>query len=235
MRATPCLRPRRRPARVDMLQQRIHRVMQAGNSINWRHQRATAAWWWRRTTSLAASGVRRRDAGIAGRCARQHARRRALSRRGLADLALRCRLIYSLFDAEGNLHRRPAATRASHASPPCRVLAASPTTPCSRRRPPLHRRPVWRGMAAPWSICGKSSRERAAFLAATGAGESPCRCTRCRTCAAGPSAGGRLPAAIGRHEVLCRRYQHLAEVGRIPVAGQPVFVMARPDGRWCGS
>ncbi len=39
-----------------------------------------------------------------------------------------------------------------------------------------------------------------------------------------------LPA-IGRHEVLVVDTHTWAEVGRIAVAGQPVFVMARPDGR----
>lgn len=39
-----------------------------------------------------------------------------------------------------------------------------------------------------------------------------------------------LPA-IGRHEVLVVDTESWAEVARIPVAGQPVFVMARPDGR----
>ena len=39
-----------------------------------------------------------------------------------------------------------------------------------------------------------------------------------------------LPA-IGRHEVLVVDTQTWQEVTRIPVAGQPVFVMARPDGR----
>jgi protein NirF len=39
-----------------------------------------------------------------------------------------------------------------------------------------------------------------------------------------------LPA-IGRHEVLVVDTDTWAEVGRIPVAGQPVFVMARPDCR----
>ena len=39
-----------------------------------------------------------------------------------------------------------------------------------------------------------------------------------------------LPA-IGRHEVLVVDTETWREVGRIPVAGQPVFVMARPDGR----
>ena len=45
-------------------------------------------------------------------------------------------------------------------------------------------------------------------------------------------AGGKayLPA-IGRHEVLVVDTATWKEVGRIPVRGQPVFVMARPDGR----
>jgi protein NirF len=39
-----------------------------------------------------------------------------------------------------------------------------------------------------------------------------------------------LPA-IGRHEVLVVDTATWQEAGRIPVKGQPVFVMARPDGR----
>ena len=39
-----------------------------------------------------------------------------------------------------------------------------------------------------------------------------------------------LPA-VGRHEVLVVDVATWKEVGRIPVRGQPVFVMARPDGR----
>ena len=39
-----------------------------------------------------------------------------------------------------------------------------------------------------------------------------------------------LPA-IGRHEVLVVDTETWQEVGRVPVAGQPVFVMAQPDGR----
>ncbi len=39
-----------------------------------------------------------------------------------------------------------------------------------------------------------------------------------------------LPA-VGRHEVLVVDLDTWAEVGRVPVAGQAVFVMARPDGR----
>ncbi len=39
-----------------------------------------------------------------------------------------------------------------------------------------------------------------------------------------------LPA-VGRHQVLVVRRGDWREIGRIPVHGQPVFVMARPDGR----
>lgn len=39
-----------------------------------------------------------------------------------------------------------------------------------------------------------------------------------------------LPA-IGRHELLVVDTQSWQEAGRIPVAGQPVFAIARPDGR----
>jgi protein NirF len=37
--------------------------------------------------------------------------------------------------------------------------------------------------------------------------------------------------AIGRHEVLVIDHRKWREIGRIPVHGQPVFVMAQPDGR----
>ena len=37
--------------------------------------------------------------------------------------------------------------------------------------------------------------------------------------------------AVGRHEVLVIDTETWREAGRIPVAGQPVFVIARPDGR----
>ena len=37
--------------------------------------------------------------------------------------------------------------------------------------------------------------------------------------------------AVGRHEVLVVDMASWEEVGRIQVKGQPVFVMARPDGR----
>ena len=37
--------------------------------------------------------------------------------------------------------------------------------------------------------------------------------------------------AVGRHEVLVIDMRNWQQAGRIPVHGQPVFVMARPDGR----
>ena len=46
------------------------------------------------------------------------------------------------------------------------------------------------------------------------------------------AAGGNLfLPAIGRHEVLVVSASNWKEVARIPVHGQPVFAMARPDGR----
>ncbi len=38
--------------------------------------------------------------------------------------------------------------------------------------------------------------------------------------------------AVGHHEVLVINMQNWTQVGRIPVHGQPIFVMARPDGRY---
>jgi len=40
-----------------------------------------------------------------------------------------------------------------------------------------------------------------------------------------------LVPAVGRHEVLVIDENNWQEVGRIPVHGQPVFVVARPDNR----
>ena len=49
----------------------------------------------------------------------------------------------------------------------------------------------------------------------------------------GWAVAGRLAyvPAVGRHEVLVIDTETWREAGRIPVAGQPVFVIARPDGR----
>lgn len=40
-----------------------------------------------------------------------------------------------------------------------------------------------------------------------------------------------LLPAVGRHEVLCVDATSFDEIGRVPVHGQPVFAVARPDGR----
>lgn len=40
-----------------------------------------------------------------------------------------------------------------------------------------------------------------------------------------------LLPAIGRHEVLIVDRKNWQEAGRVAVHGQPIFVMARPDGR----
>lgn len=45
-------------------------------------------------------------------------------------------------------------------------------------------------------------------------------------------AGGKfLLPAVGRHEVLALDAESFQETGRVKVHGQPIFVMARPDGR----
>ncbi len=70
------------------------------------------------------------------------------------------------------------------------------------------------------------------ILAGYGRGEAPLPVYKMPHLRGWAVAGRRafLPA-IGRHEVLVVDTESWQEVGRIPVAGQPVFVMARPDGR----
>ena len=70
------------------------------------------------------------------------------------------------------------------------------------------------------------------ILAGYGRGEQPLPVFKMPHLRGWAIAGGRayLPA-IGRHEVLVVDTSSWQEVGRIPVKSQPVFVMARPDGR----
>jgi protein NirF len=70
------------------------------------------------------------------------------------------------------------------------------------------------------------------ILAGYGKGEAPLPVFKMPHLRGWSIAGGRawLPA-IGRHEVLVVDTTSWEEVGRIPVKSQPVFVMARPDGR----
>lgn len=70
------------------------------------------------------------------------------------------------------------------------------------------------------------------ILAGYGKGEAPLPVYKMPHLRGWSVAAGRayLPA-IGRHEVLVVDTDDWQEVGRIPVRSQPVFVMARPDGR----
>ena len=70
------------------------------------------------------------------------------------------------------------------------------------------------------------------ILAGYGRGETPLPVYKMPHLRGWAVADGRawLPA-IGRHEVLVVDTRTWQEVGRIPVRSQPVFVMARPDGR----
>lgn len=69
-------------------------------------------------------------------------------------------------------------------------------------------------------------------LAGYGRGEEPLPVYKMPHLRGWAMADGRLYLpAIGRHEVLVVDTRTWQEVGRIAVRGQPVFVMARPDGR----
>ena len=69
-------------------------------------------------------------------------------------------------------------------------------------------------------------------LAGYGRGEEPLPVFKMPHLRGWAMADGRLYLpAIGRHEVLVVDTRNWQEVGRIAVKGQPVFVMARPDGR----
>jgi protein NirF len=69
-------------------------------------------------------------------------------------------------------------------------------------------------------------------LAGYGRGEAPLPVYKMPHLRGWAMAGGRLYLpAIGRHEVLVVDVRDWREVGRISVRSQPVFVMARPDGR----
>ena len=86
--------------------------------------------------------------------------------------------------------------------------------------------------AWPWWTCGKNKPSVRRILAGYGRGQEPLPVYKMPHLRGWAVAGRRayLPA-IGRHEVLVVDTDTWQEVGRIPVAGQPVFVMARPDGR----
>lgn len=70
------------------------------------------------------------------------------------------------------------------------------------------------------------------ILAGYGRGEEPLPVFKMPHLGGWATAGDALfLPAVGRHELLVVDRRSWAEVARIPVAGQPVFAVARPDGR----
>ena len=217
--------------RVDILTQRItHREMQAGNSIGG----AISA-----DGSLVVAqnyqpgGIKVFDAGTLELLADVPAamadgkRSRVV---GLADLPER-RFIYSLFDAEAiciadcSKPRQPSIT----------TLQGIGRQPYDALVSPNGRHYIaglfgedGLAMVDLWDEQPQARR----ILAGYGRGQQPLPVYKMPHLRGWAMAGRHayLPA-IGRHEVLVVDTGSWQEVARIPVAGQPVFVMARPDGR----
>ncbi|MEZ5606944.1 MAG: cytochrome D1 domain-containing protein [Burkholderiaceae bacterium] len=217
--------------RVDILTQRItHRVMQAGNSIGG----AISA-----DGSLVVAqnyqpgGIKVFDAATLELLADVPAtmangqRSRVV---GLADLPQR-RFIYSLFDAEAiciadcSKPRQPSIT----------TLQGIGRQPYDALVSPNGRTYIaglfgedGLAMVDLWEDQPQARR----ILAGYGRGQQPLPVYKMPHLRGWAIAGRHayLPA-IGRHEVLVVDTASWQEVARIPVAGQPVFVMARPDGR----
>ncbi len=148
---------------------------------------------------------------------------------GLADLSGR-RFIYSLFEA-GEIRitdfsdpRNPKTQRFAGGKQPYDALV----TPDGRYYIAGLFGEDGLAMLDLWNL-GKGSRK---ILAGYGKGEAPLPVYKMPHLRGWSVAGGRayLPA-IGRHEVLVVDTDTWQEVGRIPVKSQPVFAMARPDGR----
>jgi protein NirF len=149
---------------------------------------------------------------------------------GLVDLPGR-RFAYSLFDADAIWITDLSNPAPRHRKR--RTSAASPTTRWSRptaatTSPACSARTAW-----PWWTWEESPRRPHPRRLRPGRGR--CRSTRCRTCAAGPWPGA---APTCPPSAATRCWWWTPTPGRkwaaSPVAGQPVFVMARPDGRGVG-
>ena len=217
--------------RVDMLQQRItHRVMQAGNSIGGaisadgrlvvaqNYQPGGIKVFHAATLELLADVPASMPGGERSRVV------------GLADLPQH-RFIYSLFDAEAIC----IADCSNPRQPRITTLQGIGRQPYDALLSPNGRHYIaglfgedGLAMVDLWEEQPRARR----ILGGYGRGEKPLPVYKMPHLRGWAMAGGRafLPA-IGRHEVLVVDTSTWQEVGRIPVAGQPVFVMARPDGR----
>ncbi|PIF92355.1 protein NirF [Acidovorax sp. 62] len=216
---------------VDLLRERtVHRVMQAGNSIG---GAISADGTLVAAQNYVPGGVKVFDAKTLALLADLPAtygngqRSRVV---GLVDLPQR-RFAYSLFDADAI----------------CIADCADPAHPRVHTLEGIGRQP-YDALVTPdgrYYIAGLFGEDGLAMvdlwepkpvvrriLAGYGRGQQPLPVYKMPHLRGWAVAGRHayLPA-IGRHEVLVVDTTTWQEVGRIPVAGQPVFVMARPDGR----
>ncbi|MBL8386851.1 MAG: protein nirF [Hydrogenophaga sp.] len=216
---------------VDLLQQRItRRVMQAGNSIGGAISddgRLVAA------QNYTPGGVKVFDArtlDLVADVPAEYAPGKLSRVVGLVDLPGR-RFAYSLFDAD--------AIWVTDCSDPMKIttqtfdgIGHQPydalVTPDGRHYIAGLFGEDGLAMVDLWAEQPKVRR----ILAGYGKGQEPLPVYKMPHLRGWAVAGRRayLPA-IGRHEVLVVDTDTWQEVGRIAVAGQPVFVMARPDGR----
>ena len=218
-------------SRVDLLTQRItHRVMQAGNSIG---GAISADGSLVVAQNYTPGGIKVFDAATLELLADVPATMPGGERSrvvGLAYLPER-RFVYSLFDGEAIC----IADCSNPRQPRVTTLQGIGRQPYDALLSPNGRHYIaglfgedGLAMVDLWDPAPKARR----ILAGYGRGEKPLPVYKMPHLRGWAMAGGRafLPA-IGRHEVLVVDTNTWQEVGRIPVAGQPVFVMARPDGR----
>ena len=216
--------------KVDLLEQRIdRRVIQAGNSIGGSisHDGSMVV-----VQNYDPGGIKAFDAGTLELLADVPAVADDGTRSkvvGLADLSGN-RFIYALFEA-GEIRitdlsdpKNPVTQRLSGGKQPYDALV----TPSGRHYIAGLFGEDGLALVDLW----KSPSETRKILAGYGKGEAPLPVYKMPHLRGWSVAGGRayLPA-IGRHEVLVVDTDSWQQVGTIPVAGQPVFVMARPDGR----